>query len=239
MVESFDLQRIFFGDQPLWFLLEIAFRTIIIFTYTLLLVRLMGKRGMGQLSPFDFVIIIALGSAVGDPMFYPNVPLVHTMIVITVVVLLQRGLALLTAKNRSAERFVESDPQLIVSNGILMLNNLHKERMAQDEALESLRLEGLRHLGEVEWAFLEPSGALSVLRAKRPKAGLVLLPRTSALFPEVFTAGVVCKEAGCFACTCCGFTMDVVASEPLGACVNCQHKEWVVATEPLKHADGA
>ena len=47
---------------------------------------MLGKRGMGELSPFELVIIVALGSAVGDPMFYADVPLVHGIIVITVVV---------------------------------------------------------------------------------------------------------------------------------------------------------
>jgi uncharacterized membrane protein YcaP (DUF421 family) len=54
------------------------------YLYALLLVRLLGKRGMGQLAPFDFVIIIALGSAVGYPMFYPDVPVLHAMAAITV-----------------------------------------------------------------------------------------------------------------------------------------------------------
>ncbi len=58
---SFDLYRIFLGDQPPGFFLEIMFRTVVMYLYVLLLLRLLGKRGMGQLSPFEFTIIIALG----------------------------------------------------------------------------------------------------------------------------------------------------------------------------------
>ncbi len=53
-----QLHRIFLGDNSPWFLVEVAFRTTIIFTYTLLLLRFMGKRGMGQLTPFEFAIIV-------------------------------------------------------------------------------------------------------------------------------------------------------------------------------------
>lgn len=91
-IQVFDWKRIFLGDLEPAFALEVAFRTGFMFAYTIILVRLLGKRGIGQLSPFELVIIIALGSAVGDPMFYPDVPLFHAMVVVTVIVLLQRAL---------------------------------------------------------------------------------------------------------------------------------------------------
>lgn len=52
-IETFDLQRMFFGDQSSWFLLEVVFRTCFMFLYTLILVRTTGKRGLGELSPFE------------------------------------------------------------------------------------------------------------------------------------------------------------------------------------------
>jgi len=80
------LERIFFGEMPLSLAVEVAFRTTILYLYTLGLVRALGKRGMGELSPFDLIIIVGLGSAVGDPMFYADVALMHGMIVIAVIV---------------------------------------------------------------------------------------------------------------------------------------------------------
>ena len=71
-VETFDLHRIFLGDTSAWFLLEVIFRTTFMFVYTLILVRTTGKRGLGELSPFELLLVVALGSAVGDPMFYPD-----------------------------------------------------------------------------------------------------------------------------------------------------------------------
>jgi uncharacterized membrane protein YcaP (DUF421 family) len=69
---TFDLARILLGRLPWLYLAEILLRTTIVYFFALFVVRTIGKRGMGQLAPFDFVIIIALGSAVGDPMFYPD-----------------------------------------------------------------------------------------------------------------------------------------------------------------------
>ena len=79
---SFDLHRIIVGDLPPMFYGEIILRTTVLFVFALILIRTMGKRSLGQLSTFDFVIIIALGSAVGDPMFYDDVPLLYGMLVV-------------------------------------------------------------------------------------------------------------------------------------------------------------
>ena len=88
----FDVERMFVGTKSWLFTLEIVARTALIYGYALLLVRWLGKRGVGNLTPFDHIIIVALGSSVGDPMFYPDVPLLHAMTTITVVIALQRGL---------------------------------------------------------------------------------------------------------------------------------------------------
>ncbi len=96
-----ELYRIFLGNESFLFFLEIIFRTTIMYVYMLCAIRYVGKRGMGQLSPFEFLIVILLGSAGGDSMFYPDVPLLHAILTITVVVLLQKLLNyIVNPKNR-------------------------------------------------------------------------------------------------------------------------------------------
>ena len=85
-VVPFDLVRMFFGTDPALFYLEIVFRTCLIYLYALLLIRWVGGRGIAQMSTVEFLLVIALGSAVGDAMFYPEVPILHAMLVITAVV---------------------------------------------------------------------------------------------------------------------------------------------------------
>src|SRR5680860_708980 len=116
---SFDLHRIFVGDLPLTFYAEILLRTSVLFIFALILIRTMGKRSLGQLSAFDFVIIIALGSAVGDPMFYVDVPLLYGMVVVIVVVGMERALALLTARHHRIEEYVDSAPTIVVRDGVV------------------------------------------------------------------------------------------------------------------------
>lgn len=160
----FDWQRIFLGDESPLFLLEIVFRTVWMFAWLLLLARLLGKRALNDLTPFDYILVIALGSAVGDPMMVPNVPLTHGMLVMTVIVLLEIALARITRTSKAVEKVVDSTPTLLVKNGKILDLEMDVESISNRELLMLLRLEGIRSVGEVERAYLEPSGQLSIFR---------------------------------------------------------------------------
>jgi uncharacterized membrane protein YcaP (DUF421 family) len=225
---SFDLRRIFLGDLPVWYLAEIVFRTSIIYLYTLLLIRVLGKRGLGQLSSFDFLIVIALGSAVGDPMFYDDVPLVHAMAVITVVVLLQRGVTWLTERSSVAERLIDGQPRRLVRAGVVDHANMREEQLDSEEVFAALRVQGVHQLGEVELAYIEPSGAFSVLRAAEPQPGRPLIARSDPDFPSTFRSGQPAPRTGRYACHDCGLALSVPQGEAFPArCKNCGSDCWL------------
>ena len=180
-IQPFDWQRIFVGDAPPLFLLEIVFRTMFMYVYTLLLVRVIGKRGLTQLSPFEYIVIIVLGSAAGDPAFYPDVPLTHAMVVMAVVVALQKTLALLTEKNRKLEVAIESEARCLVRDGKLDEAALAAEHLSDSEVYAALRAEGVEFLSEVRYALLEPSGRISVLRDSDKHDGMNIWTDVAAL----------------------------------------------------------
>ncbi len=165
-----DWGKMFFGDGDVVFLVEIVIRTAVLYSFALLMVRLMGKRGMAQLSPFEFVIIVALGSAVGDPMFYPDVPLVHGFVVIATVVAAQRIIAQLTT-NPFLERLLEGRAQVVIENGLIRQDVLDQLKFTREELFELLRLNGVPRLADVERAVLEGVGRLSVLTRDDAREG--------------------------------------------------------------------
>jgi uncharacterized membrane protein YcaP (DUF421 family) len=172
-----EFDRIFLGDLTVELVIEIVLRTAVMYLYTLALVRVLGKRGLGQLSPFELVIIVALGSAVGDPMFYTDVPVAHGIIVITAVVALERTLVKLTERHKEVERLIESVPVLLVRDGVLLADALNQEDLSQNEVFMGLRDKGVEYLGEVRRAYLEPSGHISVFKEKTPATmGASVLP---------------------------------------------------------------
>jgi uncharacterized membrane protein YcaP (DUF421 family) len=234
--DSFDLYRIFVGDHPPVFLLEILFRTAIMYLYVLLVLRLIGKRGMGQLSPFEFTIIIALGSAVGDPMFYPEVPLLHGLAVVTLVVAMTRMVTYLSNRSENVEKFLEGQPCCVVSDGALHLAAIEGERISREELFMLLREKGVSQLGQVRQAYLEPSGAVSAFRVgeDRCKPGLPILPPYDELTPpqDMTVSGAARQPGIAYACWKCGHTEEASTAAP--ACDSCGSNAWVEATrDPL------
>ncbi len=173
----------FLGDQSPWFLLEIVARTTVLYLYTVVLVRFLGKRGAQPFAPFELVIIIALGSAVGDPMFYADVPISHGFVVVTAVVILERTIGLVSSRVPAVDRFLESQPQLIVADGQLLDEGLSNE-ISFDDVFSALRMEGIRDLGEIWRAYIEPSGRVSVFRSANPTTTRSVLPNQGAGPPD-------------------------------------------------------
>ena len=230
---SFDLYRIFIGDQPLAFLIEILFRTVVMYVYVLLVLRLLGKRGMGQLSPFEFTIIIALGSAVGDPMFYPEVPLLHCLAVVTVVVAMTRFVTYLSNRSESVEDFLEGQPCSIVANGELNLAAIDGERLSREELFMLLRERNVCQLGQVRHAYLEPSGAISAFRATddKCKPGLPIIPPFDEWAPsaEFAVTGALRKAGVPYACWKCGHVEEVPGTGASARCGRCDGETWTLA----------
>ncbi|MDQ3196123.1 MAG: DUF421 domain-containing protein [Pseudomonadota bacterium] len=198
---AFDLSRIFSATftRCFWWRFFYGAPSCV---YALVVVRVLGKRGLGQLAPFDFVIIIALGSAVGDLMFYPNVPLLHAMVAITVIVVYTRGVVRLTEHSRKLKDFVASTTTRMVIDGRMDLAGMEEESMSRSELFQSLRMAGIEQLGEVERAYLEPSGKLTSFpfAPGRTRTGLALLPPCEENWPAPLEENSVVPDSKDYCC---------------------------------------
>ncbi|WP_245872764.1 YetF domain-containing protein [Deinococcus planocerae] len=236
-VVPFDLGRMFLGDVPPLFLLEIVFRTGVIFLWLVFLLRVTGKRGLAQLSPLELAIVIALGSAAGDPMFYPEVPLLHAMLVLALVVGFQRLLAFLVVRSERVETFVEGTPVELVRGGVMGREALGRAGLSREDLFERLRAQGVRQLGEVQRAYFEQDGNLSVfLHGEGAPAGLPVVPPWDLEPPRRLPVGE--RYAGEVACTGCGTLLT--PEGPLPPCPGCGCDTWTPATtDPLGGGGGA
>lgn len=218
----FDWSRILINDLPYSFLIEVVLRSVIMFITLLIVLKLAGKRGIKQLSIFEMVIIISLGSAAGDPMFYEDVGILPALVVFVVVLLLYRGITWLTGKSNIVERFLEGRTECLVDEGKFSVQKFEKESLAQDEFFTELRLRNVDHLGQVKKAYLETTGDVSVFfyADDEVKPGLPILPE---LFEKQFTE---IPKAGTYCCCKCG----EVAKLKIGPCTcsGCEGKKWVV-----------
>ncbi|MGE0232516.1 MAG: DUF421 domain-containing protein [Flavobacteriaceae bacterium] len=227
-VIPFELGRMLLGDQPPAFFFEIVFRTLLIYTYSFVLVRWVGGRSIAQLSLVEFLLVIALGSAVGDPMFYPDVPILHSLAVITVIVGVNKGLDMLIFRSGRAEAIIDGSPLEIARDGVLDWQVLHERRIGQRELFQQLRVAGIRSIGQIDRAFLEANGSVSVFRRERAKAGLPIVPPWEFPDRKVLRAGVE-TSARQMACCQCGSTVTGKEFRERSDCPRCGHSHFVEA----------
>ncbi len=162
-ITPFDWQRLFFGVEPPLYILEIILRVILIYSFAVIVLRYMGKRGKRQMSSFELVLIIALGSATGDSMLYPEVPIVYAWLIIVVMVALDRLLSELQLRFKDVNKFLEGTPRVLVREGKIVEKNLRYEQLRREEFLALLREQQITNTGEVQYAFMEQTGNLGIL----------------------------------------------------------------------------
>lgn len=221
----FDLGRMFLGDAPALFYAEILVRTVIIYGYTLLLIRWIGGRSVAQLSMVDTLLVIALGSAVGDATFYDDVPLLQAMMVITVIVGLNKLIDTLNERSSRFKHIIDGRTVAVVANGRILPEGLRHRDLSALEVQAMLRGAGIANLGEVECAYLEAGGGLSVFRRDQPRPGLALVPAHGVLPRSLRRERPVPSgEAAC--CVWCGAIHPVHGD---ASCPDCGKRAW---TEP-------
>ncbi|MFC5269632.1 DUF421 domain-containing protein [Adhaeribacter terreus] len=223
MEHVFEWRRIFFNDLPLIFLAEVVFRTLVMFFFLVVTLRSAGKRGVKQLSIYEVVIIVALGSAAGDPMFYEDVGIVPALLVFLIVIGLYRFITWLAARNRWFEKVVEGLPVYLIEDGQFAIEKFGKEHLSQDEFFSELREQHVEHLGQVRVALLEASGEMSVFfyADNEVKPGLPILPN---LYDEQFQT---IPATGIYACAFCGNIEEIPAG--ISPCDRCGKTSWVKA----------
>lgn len=229
---TFDLQRILIGDLPLLFLAEVALRTVVLYSYALLLFRIMGKRSVGQLTPLELVIVVGLGSAVGDPMFYPDVPILHGMLVITLVAIMQRALTYVKRRHPGIEDIIKGHPVRLVFDGLLDLSGMAEAQLSREEVFMELRERSYVNLGEVHSVYMEPNGTISYYQhdPEDVRPGLPLTPPWDIQPPVTFRQGTPAPEGAYYGCGFCGQPVEFAAGETLPGCPRCGKGPWVRAT---------
>ncbi|MCC6892058.1 MAG: DUF421 domain-containing protein [Anaerolineae bacterium] len=229
---TFDLNRIFIGELPILFIVEIALRTTIMMLYLMFLLRLLGRRSMTQLSLFEFVLIIGLGSAVGDPMFYFDIPVIHGMAAITFVVFIERALIWLTNRSHKVEDILEGTPKLLVQDGEFDVEGVNSVSMSRNEIYMELRLVGVEQLGQVKISYLEMNGEMSIFKhaPKDVRPGLPLLPGTELGKAQTLPVDQPVAKTGDYACLCCGSTVSLEAGQALLKCKQCDDHKWIEAS---------
>ncbi|WP_226668880.1 DUF421 domain-containing protein [Metabacillus litoralis] len=142
-------------------------RIITILPLLLFITIFMGKRAIGELPIFDFLIIITLGAVVGADIADPSIHHIPTAFTIVVVGLFQRVVANWKISNRKVGKLLTFEPTIVVQDGVLLNENIKSIRYSIDNILQMLREKNVFDINDVETAIIEANGSCSVLKKKQ------------------------------------------------------------------------
>jgi len=145
--------------------MDIVLRAAVMFALLYLLLRLLGKRELGQMTPFELVVIIVMGDLVQQGVTHNDFSLTGAMLAITTFALLALALSWASYLFPKIERLLEGEPRVIVRDGKIIKENLRRDRMTCSEIESEMRLAGIASLRDVAWAILEPQGRISFIKA--------------------------------------------------------------------------
>ena len=143
-------------------LLLTALRASFVYFFLLFIVRLLGKREIGNTSAFDLIVALILGEVV-DEIIYGDVTMLQGVVAIVVVAVWHLVNSWASFKSEFIDRLTGAPPTVMVKNGQIQRKNLAKERLNEEELFSELRLMGVEEVQEVKQATLEPNGTISVL----------------------------------------------------------------------------
>ncbi len=146
-------------------MLTVLLRIITIFPLLLVITLYMGKRSIGEMPVFDFLIIITLASVTGADIADPSVSHAHTAWALVIIGLFQRFVSRVSIRWRTLGKKITFEPTMVIANGKFLPENMKKIRYSIDNVLGMLREKGNFHIGQVKQAIIESNGQLSVLSA--------------------------------------------------------------------------
>lgn len=162
-------------------MLATLIRTIILYILVLLTMRLMGKREIGQLQPFELAIAIMIADLASVPMSDTGIPIFNGIIPIIGLLIMQMFISYINMRSLSLRGIISGKPTILIYRGRIDEKALKKEKITLNELQERLRQNGTFSLGDVEYAILETSGQLTVIQKPEKRT---VIPEDLKITPE-------------------------------------------------------
>lgn len=150
--------------MPWW---ELVLRAVAVYVGLLVMVRLAGKRTVGQFTPFDMILLILLGTAVQNSLIGEDVSLLGGLILAATLIGINYALGLLTARSRWIQSVVEGTAVQIAENGKVDYRRLRREAVSPADFEEATRRAGLEDQADIGSAWIETDGTITIIKAKR------------------------------------------------------------------------
>ena len=147
--------------------MDIAVRSIVVFFFVFVLMRIVGRRELSTLEPFDLILLIVLGDSVQQALTQDDYSVTGAFIVISTIALLQVFMSYLNFRVPRLRLLINGEPIVIVQDGRVIEGNARRERLALEDIAEAARIQQIASLEDVQWAVLETSGELTFIEKQK------------------------------------------------------------------------
>jgi uncharacterized membrane protein YcaP (DUF421 family) len=144
--------------------MDIVFRAVFIFSFLYVLMRVIGRRELSSLEPFDLILLVVLGDLVQQGLTQDDYSVTGVVLAIGTIALLQLVLSVANFRLPGLRPILNGEPIVVVQNGKPIEKNLARERVTMDDLASAMRRQSIATLDEVQWAVMETSGSISFIK---------------------------------------------------------------------------
>ena len=143
--------------------MDIALRAIVVFVFIFMLTRVIGRRELSSLEPFDIILLVVLGDTVQQGLTQDDYSVTGALIAVSVIASLQIVLSYANFRFPRLRPLINGEPIVLVQDGELIESNVKRERLTLDDVMEAARGQQIESLDKVRWAVLETTGTISFI----------------------------------------------------------------------------
>jgi len=144
--------------------MDIVLRAAFLYVFVVFVMRVIGRRELSSMTPFDLVLLIVLGDLIQQGLTQDDYSVTGAVLAIGTIASLVVLTSYLSYKSRRARKLFEGEPVVLVERGALVERNLSRERMTADDVAEEMRQQQVGSLDDVEWGILEANGSISFIK---------------------------------------------------------------------------
>jgi uncharacterized membrane protein YcaP (DUF421 family) len=144
--------------------MDIVLRASVVFLLLFVVLRLLGKRQLGQMTPFEFVGLVVLGDFVQQAVTHNDTSMTAALLAVSTFGFWSLVLGWISYRSKAMRRLLEGQPRILIQDGKMLDAVLERDKITEAEVLSEMRLAGIGQLAEVQWGIIEPSGKISFLK---------------------------------------------------------------------------
>ena len=143
--------------------MDLVFRAAVVFEFVFLVTRIVGRRQLSQLEPFDLILLVVIGDLVQQGVTQSDESVTGALIVISTIALLSVAVSWVSFRWRKIRLVTEGEPIVLVQNGQVIARNMRRERITREDIEEEARQQQITSLADLRWAILEDDGRISCI----------------------------------------------------------------------------